>query len=789
MDYTYSLLPTPATALQNGTSSEAVTSSGSVNHGELTFLQSIGCTGSRSTSSKEIWEALKPLIQRIYIDENKPFTYLQTILTTEHNFCPTYEFSFLYSPRPLLFDNTQKADVKFRKRQYSRKIEKWGFRKNVTRSERRVILQNLNGSEPEGVTRITGRQVTSTKIERWRRQQLTGRGTRRRLLGQRPHRPGTSSLLLMVDYLNASDTVILENAQDRVSEGPTDVHEQKPLETSTLEIKVSASGPEDLDSAINKEAISFFGENAPTPSLDRWPFDWSTVDVPGSPGLSRLFGALDIERSLPVPPLDLHTDEDHQWQYISQGEIFDLFNASNKILVYDIDRSPSGQCSEIYRSPLSTVRSNTKGFQSSFRGWDRSPLNEIYVFPQPPEILLNSIQTTPSTSWAGLVLRRSELRHKLCHLQRPLRADHPCIIRTMDELAWIEQQTCKYEKAEVLFSRVAEARSRTLGPTAPETLYARLRVILVTLKRRWCDTILPSLLSLHSSILDSVDCESNLAIASMIALAGVWKTKGFHEEAEKLYRQVLQIALAKYGPRDCRSWENMRRLAVSLARCGRLNEAEFLLRTVAQLHSQVPYAKTAERWRTVRKLSAVLQKQHHHEEAISAAQTAVNILGQILGAEHPKTMAAQTNLGILFYSQRLYPQSESVLRNTLRQQRVILGKAHRETLWTTEHLAKALMVIQIGEATAYYETAFRGKVNNFGYGHRYTLYCCHGLGKCYENQGRYTDALKLYKEMLEKTKSNQGDNHSKLLEIQTWINQVKVWMYDSTDENENDQIS
>ena len=39
--------------------------------------------------TRQKWESLKPLIQRIYIDENKPFPYLVTILREEHGFEPT----------------------------------------------------------------------------------------------------------------------------------------------------------------------------------------------------------------------------------------------------------------------------------------------------------------------------------------------------------------------------------------------------------------------------------------------------------------------------------------------------------------------------------------------------------------------------------------------------------------------------------------------------------------------------------------------------------------------------
>jgi len=39
---------------------------------------------------KQQWEVLKPLIKRIYIDENKPFPYLARILREEHQFEATY---------------------------------------------------------------------------------------------------------------------------------------------------------------------------------------------------------------------------------------------------------------------------------------------------------------------------------------------------------------------------------------------------------------------------------------------------------------------------------------------------------------------------------------------------------------------------------------------------------------------------------------------------------------------------------------------------------------------------
>ncbi|KAH8602002.1 hypothetical protein B0O99DRAFT_127737 [Bisporella sp. PMI_857] len=43
----------------------------------------------RQILSKDHWEDLRPLIQRLYIDENKTFRAITEILRESHNFVPT----------------------------------------------------------------------------------------------------------------------------------------------------------------------------------------------------------------------------------------------------------------------------------------------------------------------------------------------------------------------------------------------------------------------------------------------------------------------------------------------------------------------------------------------------------------------------------------------------------------------------------------------------------------------------------------------------------------------------
>jgi hypothetical protein len=42
-------------------------------------------------AARQRWEAFKPLIQRVYVEEDRPYPYLAEILRTNHGFETTYD--------------------------------------------------------------------------------------------------------------------------------------------------------------------------------------------------------------------------------------------------------------------------------------------------------------------------------------------------------------------------------------------------------------------------------------------------------------------------------------------------------------------------------------------------------------------------------------------------------------------------------------------------------------------------------------------------------------------------
>ena len=78
--------------------------------------------------SKDEWEDIKPLIYRLYIEEDKTFLRIKPFITEIHGRAPT-------------------------RNQFDKRVQRWGFRKNVPRADRDV----LSHGSASGSQNITGK--------------------------------------------------------------------------------------------------------------------------------------------------------------------------------------------------------------------------------------------------------------------------------------------------------------------------------------------------------------------------------------------------------------------------------------------------------------------------------------------------------------------------------------------------------------------------------------------------------------------------------------------------------
>jgi hypothetical protein len=100
----------------------------------------------RQVLSKDQWEELKPIIDRLYMKENRTFRQISGILGESYGFAPT-------------------------KTQFNIRLKQWGFKKNASRQNRLEFLNN-----PDKLGTIE-RAVKPTTRKRWEKEFQKGKIT------------------------------------------------------------------------------------------------------------------------------------------------------------------------------------------------------------------------------------------------------------------------------------------------------------------------------------------------------------------------------------------------------------------------------------------------------------------------------------------------------------------------------------------------------------------------------------------------------------------------------------
>jgi len=97
----------------------------------------------RKTLSAEGWEELKPMIYKLYIEENMKLRNVANAIFESHGFLPT-------------------------KRQFGARLAKWGFKKNASLAERQAMVEESKAGRTPAL--MGGGTVKFNKIARWKKE-------------------------------------------------------------------------------------------------------------------------------------------------------------------------------------------------------------------------------------------------------------------------------------------------------------------------------------------------------------------------------------------------------------------------------------------------------------------------------------------------------------------------------------------------------------------------------------------------------------------------------------------
>jgi hypothetical protein len=487
---------------------------------------------------------------------------------------------------------------------------------------------------------------------------------------------------------------------------------------------------------------------------DALPFDWSKVDVPGSPGLSRLFARLKIESESGIPALSLEKPESDEPSCLSLTEIQEVFHPNQKATTEHFCQARSSRAQKYFgpreeQSKLRRPQYPWRNIELVFCGYSPSPLTEIYVFPlSPPRKSSCKRHCSATPAWANLETQERELQVKVAKLKKQFPEDSSAVMAGMEELADVLFKVRKYKEAGFLYEKLVDIYRRTGGHNHIRTAKGIYNVI-ISLKGQGYYTKAKRLTdNLRGTISKSVSPHHPLAIRVSKLAAWLGEVLGELKYSERIRRQVLQMSLVSYGPRHPNTMQALSHLGHTTSQM-RKKEGEMLLRIAVQLSLQDPHQGDHINCAMMNKLAYTLNYNGSFDESYQITSFALERFTPLLAPQ-------QIYL--------VYDLQEQRAQSLLEVGRLVESEKHFRDLvvcYATSNMERlnselsnpwcglANVLAQLGnraEATGWYEKYIRMRISS-DRGVDYALVITfYKLLACYQEQGRFDDTLTAYED-------------------------------------------
>ena len=249
-------------------------------------------------------------------------------------------------------------------------------------------------------------------------------------------------------------------------------------------------------------------------------------------------------------------------------------------------------------------------------------------------------------------------------------------------------------------------------------------------------------------------------------LAGsYWLLTRFNDALE-LQKKGLHISEKSLGPLHPRTLRMMDQLGKSQAFRGRFRESLELHGNALEGMKKTLGPNHVDTLKTMCNLGEVLARYFRWREARELQSEAFVRLKETLGPRHEDTLSAMESLAMLKlepYENHLVGDQEELnsaremLAFVLNERRHILGKENPYTLWSICNLARVKAALgETIEAEADMRAALDIAIRDLGPNHLGTLMGWTHLATVLVRQERYTDAEKIYLDVIDKSLYNSG---------------------------------
>jgi tetratricopeptide (TPR) repeat protein len=653
-----------------------------------------------------------------------------------------------------------------RKKQLLYRISRWGFEKNVKKNERRAIIEHLGpelGRVEFKAQTLRGRTLDAAKLNRW--MQLEKVTFEESLVENNEVAcvPGKfyfySDLVYLADIYCEASLVPFER-NFRLTNQDSEI--RAPSQTPNYE------GQSELDLQVQEsQSVSVLRYND-------YSFDWNSVDVIGSPGLTKLIGALTIEEC-DIPLLDLASDSLGA-DDISGSDLMDLCS-----------RCGSAQKENIicrmqsWSTRLSTSIKTSQAFGNFGKSSHFGLQCELYPFPTASS--QSYVVYRPQYFSSGFLKPRvsdSECKIKLQKLKYMQDTEIIHLVEVMGARAEeLYDQGC-YDTAETWFRGVVRAKKLVHWYKPHQTLWACLHVVgCVQLQDRYKEAQQLQQ-GLHGTIERMLSADHNISVRSRKLNAEILGHLGFMAEEEVVRRQVLQICLTTLGARHLETIDALEDLGCALELLRRHGEARPLLET--SLHFWLGTAKNSGDplisprilW-DVAVLAQAVGSDGRYDESENVLDFTHNLLGDATGWRNHACFDYHYARACTYRLQKRFETSEKIFRGLLKYHLDYMVPGM--IIESMGYLAEIL--VETGrhrEAASWRKRDYLFRVKTYGLTHRYTMDCCEDLGFCYAHQSRYSEGKSFFEEVIEilDLSSEESDSRTVCIQIiSAWLEQLE----------------
>ncbi len=329
----------------------------------------------------------------------------------------------------------------------------------------------------------------------------------------------------------------------------------------------------------------------------------------------------------------------------------------------------------------------------------------------------------------------------------------------MDVMGGVYVSLGLFPKGESLLRRSVDIRRSTLGPNNADTLKSMYDLAAVLneesryseaekLARETMDTRRRALGANHPDTLNS-----------MAQLGLIMQNEGHYAEAEKLDRGVQDLTRRIPGARDMYK-KSLQDMAIVSAYQGKYPDAEKAFREVLEVDRNTLGPDHPNVTRDIGNLASTLLYEHRYAEAENLYRDVVQRFRRVLGPDHPTTLLMTGNLALCLSDEMRYPEAEKLFRETLEIKRKKLGAEHRSTLVTMGNLADVLNAEgKYPEAEELVRQTLQIEKRTLGPDHTDTLATMHGLGDILKNEKRYPESQTVLEQTLEGLRRAVGQDH------------------------------